>query len=300
MSAARVPLRRWAGTMAVALLLAAGCASAGVWQWSRHVARSAAVSLIQTNYQADVVPLDQLLGPDDAALPPDAVWRPVAVQGHYLTGDPVLLRNRPVDGQPGFHVLEPFAVTEGTLAGSTLVVDRGWVATGADSSAAGTVPEPPTGAVQLVVRLRADEPASRRQAPPEQVQAISVQQVEAASADGPWPDLLPAYGMAVSEGGTAPADLGRLPTPSTDLGPHLSYAFQWWLFGVGAVVGGIVLLVREGRDDAPDGATEPDDATEPAAAARPDHPRRAPASSRRRRPTAEQEEDAIIDAQLGR
>jgi cytochrome oxidase assembly protein ShyY1 len=269
--------------MAVALLLAAGCASAGVWQWSRHVARSAAVSLIQTNYQADVVPLDQLLGPDDAALPPDAVWRPVAVQGHYLTGDPVLLRNRPVDSQPGFHVLEPFVITEGGLAGSTLVVDRGWVPTGADSSAAESMPQPPTGTVQVVVRLRPDEPRSSRPAPAAQVHAISVEQVRDASAASPWPDLLPTYGMAVTENGAAPVGLGRLPAPSTSLGSHLSYAFQWWVFALGAVVGGVVLLVREGRTgDEADGA------------------QRVPASTRRRRPTAEQEEDALIDAQLHR
>jgi cytochrome oxidase assembly protein ShyY1 len=280
-------LRRAATTVLVAVVVAAGCVVAGVWQWNRHTDRAAAVALVEANYEATPVPLEQLVGTEP--LPPGDVWRPVTAEGRYL-GDPVLLRNRPVGGVPGFHVLDALAVTKGPLAGTVLVVDRGWVPTGEDGSDADGVPAAPAGPVSVVVRLRADEPDSRRDAPPGQVQAIAVDQVReawAAATDRPglWtgPDL-GAYGALESEDGAAAAGLGPLPKPSTDPGPHLSYAFQWWVFAVGALVGAGVLLTRDAREQ----RRPPDDASEGPQDVR---------VRRRRRPTAEEEEDALLDAQ---
>ncbi len=76
-----------------------------------------------------------------------------------------------------------------------------------------------------------------------------------------------------------PEGLGPLELPSTDLGPHLSYAFQWWVFAAGALVGAVILLRRD--EPAPD------------CGRRPPPPRPAP----RRRGRAEEEEDALLDAQ---
>lgn len=273
-------LRRWASVMGVAVLVAVGCATAGVWQWHRHLARSAAAALVEANYDADPVPVADLLGAA-GQLPAGDVWRPVLVVGHYRPGASVLLRNRPVDGQPAFHVLETLVVDDGALTGSVLVVDRGWVPTGDDPAQPAAVPQTPPGTVDVVVRLRPQEPDSSRGAPPGQVQAIAVDQVLAASgATGRAPDVL-AYGVVASEDGAPVRDLGAVPRPDTDLGPHLSYAFQWWVFAVGALVGGVLLGVRDARslDGAPAGGTV------------------APAPSRRRRPTAEEEEDALLDAQ---
>ena len=280
-------LRRAATTVLVAVVVAAGCVVAGVWQWNRHTDRAAAIALVEANYEATAVPLEQLVGTEP--LSPGDVWRPVTLKGRYL-GDPVLLRNRPVGGVPGFHVLAPLLVTSGPLAGSVLVVDRGWVPTGDDGSDADSVPSAPGGSVSVVVRLRADEPDSRRDAPLGQVQAIAVDQVRDAwvTATG-QPELwtgqdLGAYGALESEDGAAAAGLGRLPKPSTDPGPHLSYAFQWWVFALGALVGAGVLLTRDAREQ----RRPPDDASDDPQEVR---------VRRRRRPTAEEEEDALLDAQ---
>ncbi|MBC7290041.1 MAG: hypothetical protein H5T83_01730, partial [Actinotalea sp.] len=109
------------------------------------------------------------------------------------------------------------------------------------------------------------------------------------------------YGGLVSEDGAAAAGLGRLPAPQTSLGTNLSYAFQWWVFAVGALVAPLVLLRKERRDAAE--AAEADDAGDaldgtPAGPAVPARSAR-PAPRRRRRPTAEEEEDALLDAQTG-
>lgn len=300
--------------MAVAGLVAAGCVAAGIWQWHRHEQRSVAVERVLTNYDAAPVEITRLLadGPAGASptLPDEAVWHPATVHGRYLTGDtgsrgPVLLRNRPVGGVPGFHVLAPFEVTEGGLAGAVLVVDRGWVHTGGDSSQPASTPPVPTGPVDLVVRLRPDEPASTRDAPAGQVHSIAVDQVRTA-AGGAWPAeaTLPLYGQAVSENGAAPPGLGPLARPGTDLGSHLSYTFQWWVFALGALAGGVLLAVREDRTAAGDRVTpsggngqEPGRRYGGAPGSDPGT-KSARRPARRRRPTAEEEEDALIDAQL--
>ena len=298
-------VRRWAGTVAVAVLVAAVCTAAGAWQWYRHTERSAAIAVVEANYGAAPVPLGEALGAG-ARLDPADVWRPARVRGEYLDAV-VLLRNRPVGGQAGFHVLTPLRVVDGPLAGSVLVVDRGWVPTGADSSEAASVPVTPDGVVDVVVRLRADEAPSDRGAPPGQVQAIHAAQVrDATGAAWPAEATLPLYGAAVTEDGAAPDGLGRLERPSTDPGSHLSYAFQWWVFAVGALVGCGWLIAREersaraGADDGAPPTAAPSTIPPAAGTAGPrgtDAPRLAAKrpTPRRRRPTAEEEEDAILD-----
>src|SRR5450756_1162373 len=54
-------LRRTVGVLAVAVLVAAGCVQAGIWQWGRHQDRSLAASLLETNYDAAPVPLADLM-----------------------------------------------------------------------------------------------------------------------------------------------------------------------------------------------------------------------------------------------
>lgn len=289
-------LRRWLATIAVAIVVASACVGAGLWQWHRHVDRAAAIDLVEQNYGAPPAALQTLVDGPGQPLRADAVWRQASARGRYLDA-PVLLRNRPVDSRPGFHVLAPFLVEEGPLAGSVLVVDRGWVPTGEVGSADVEAPDAPAGGIDLLVRLRAAERPAVRNAPDGQVQAIAPDQVRTAADDPAWPAqaTLGAYGVLVAEDGRVPADLGPLPAPSTDPGPHLSYAFQWWVFALGALVGCAVLIRREsGQDDAPD--LSPADA--PAAAGAPARAR--PQRSRRRGPTAEEEEDAILDAQQAR
>ncbi|GEA90202.1 SURF1 family cytochrome oxidase biogenesis protein [Cellulomonas cellasea] len=296
-------VRRALALVLVALVVATGCAFAGRWQWNRHVARDALIRVVERNYAAEPVPLDEVLPAADAALATDDVWRRAVVTGRYLPEATVLLRNRPVESTPGYHVLVPLLIEEGGEPGAVLVVNRGFVGMGTDGSAAVDVPAPPAGTVEVTVRLRLDEPRARAAAAG-QVQAISVAQVldqapDGSALDGRTPYR--AYGALADEDPAPVQALVPLPAPSTDPGSHLSYAFQWWTFALGALVGFCVLARRElvdarvADEDEPDGAGAPgpgDDGTPPAAS-------RAPRPARRDRgPSAEDVEDALIDAQL--
>src|SRR3954447_11947572 len=124
--------RRATGLVLVALVVATACTFLGRWQWNRHVWRDHAISVVKANARAEPVPLDEVLPTADSPLADDDVWRRVEVVAHYAPDAGALLRNRPVNGTPAYHVLVPFVVedasagtaAEPTLAGTVLVVDR--------------------------------------------------------------------------------------------------------------------------------------------------------------------------------
>jgi cytochrome oxidase assembly protein ShyY1 len=266
---------RWLGGAVLAVALSAGCVLLGTWQWDRREQRLAANAPVVENYDADPVPVAAVLPAPDAVLPRTREWTPVRTTGVYVPDETLLVRNRPLDGRPGYHVLVPLRLD----AGGVLVVDRGWVPTGQTGRRPDAVPPPPVGDLEVVVRLRRPEPASDRAAPRGQLHRIDLQAVAAAlgPSGGEQTLVSGAYGVLDREdpaGSPAPV---RLPRPDVDEGPHLSYTFQWFVFAVGALVGYVVLARRT------------------AAELRGDVPAPSPPVRPRRR-SAEEEEDALLDA----
>jgi cytochrome oxidase assembly protein ShyY1 len=291
--------RQWIVLAVAAVVLAALCLVAGRWQWERAESRNAEIDLVNANWSAPAVPADQILAGPGAVVPDTDVWQRVELEGHYVTDATVLLRNRPVAGRNGYHVLVPF---ETRLDGQevVIVINRGTVPLGTDGSRPDAIPAPPSGTVTVVASLRADEPPSDRDAPPGQVQAISTEQVLAAGPDGgSWAEgrTVGAYGALRTEDPAPQTALATLPKPDTDPGSHLSYAFQWGIFAIGAV-GGYILLWRRERGalrgetvSAGDLLLASDDRSDADGV-------RARRPARERRRTAEDEEDALIEAQL--
>jgi cytochrome oxidase assembly protein ShyY1 len=277
---------RWLRLIGLTILISLACSGAGWWQWTRHTARLSAVEQVVANYDAPPVPIQDILDDPGAPLPADDVWRPVSASGTFPAGGTVLLRNRPVSGTPALHVLAPLVVTMRDGGSAVLVVDRGWLPAGSEEEPA-QLPGLPAGDVAVVVRLRAAEGPANRAAP--QGQAYTVNPAEILQLSGVGEDVkalpvLAAYGILGQERPASADAPERLPRPDTDLGTHLSYTFQWWVFALGAYVGLAVLARREA-----------------AALAAPAEARARGLSSGvpgGRRRSAEQEEDALIDEQL--
>ena len=61
-----------------------------------------------------------------------------------------------------------------------------------------------------------------------------------------------AYGDLAAEDPAPATSPLREPRPALDEGPHLSYALQWVVFAIGALVGFVVLARRTAQDDADD------------------------------------------------
>src|SRR5699024_3003895 len=82
----------------------------------------------------------------------DREWRLVTSTGQWHPDSEALLRLRPVDGEPVFHVLTVFEPTEG----EPILVNRGHIPVGENN----TVPDyaaPPAGTVDITSRVRAAE-----------------------------------------------------------------------------------------------------------------------------------------------
>lgn len=216
---------RWLGYLAVAVVFATVCVLLSNWQVSRLEEKRLENSRVLENYERDPVPIAQVL--DGLSDWRDAdEWTPVSMTGSYLEAEQVLVRNRPRNGQPGFEVLTPLRLTDG----SVFVVNRGWLPTGNAQDLPDAIPAPPTGTVTVTARLKPGEPSlPGRGAPDGQIATIELAQF-ADRLDAPV--YIGAYGLMESE---VPAPAERpLAASKPDLGEgsHLSYALQWIVFGL--------------------------------------------------------------------
>ena len=116
-----------------------------------------------------------------------------------------------------------------------------------------------------------------------------------------YPLLTGAYGQLASEAPSVQDMPFPFPKPSTEEGTHLSYSLQWFAFGVLMFIGFGYAARQQARNaaiDAEDAEAQAGDgdsgvfmhSSGPVA-------RRRPAPRKRKNATAEEEEDAILDAQ---
>ncbi len=218
------------GGLALAAAFAVVCVGLGRWQWGRYEDRQVRAAAVTAHYTAAPALLGSAVG--RLPLSEDDQWLRVTATGRYATVQPLLVRNRALDGQPGLEVLVPLEL-DGSLAGRRLVVDRGWVPNADSASQLPAVPAVPTGDVTVQGWLRSGEADLGKDLPAGQLASIDLGTVEAQTggAGGAGGEVLDAYLDLESEttGAGTPARPAPLETPDTGLGPHQAYAFQWWL-----------------------------------------------------------------------
>lgn len=260
--------RRWVGIVALALIVTLTCTLLGRWQYHRYQGKAHQMDLVAANYDAAPAPLTDELDPP---FEPGLEWLPVELTGTFV-GETVVLPQRGVRGSAGDHLLGVLALSGGDRL---VVVDRGWYPVDEFDDPTVDQPPPPTGEVTVTGRLRPAEAPSDRGIRDDQVFVINPGQVLAAAGLSAEQGALASTGYLQGMPGPAQAGLQSFPAPAEDLGPHLSYAFQWWVFALGALVGLVILARREAAMEAGE----------------------APPPRRRARDAVE--EDALIDAQLG-
>jgi cytochrome oxidase assembly protein ShyY1 len=222
--------RRWLGYLGLAVLFAAICVALSMWQVARTNEAREGNRLIHENYTAEPRPLAEML-PELDSYDPEQEWSQVSMTGRYLSDQQLLVRNRPMEGNPGFDQLVPLLLDDG----SVFVVDRGWLPTGNEQDAPDAVPQPTRGEVSVVVRIRAGQPTfDGRTAQPGQIATIHLPTV-AELVDRPT--YTGAYGLMVSESPAVAEVPKSYAEPSLNEGLHISYAIQWILFGIMAFFG---------------------------------------------------------------
>jgi cytochrome oxidase assembly protein ShyY1 len=232
--------RRWVGLLVVALLVALGCVLLGRWQLDRLGQRHERNDLLRRNLTSAPVAPGELLAVGREPRDGDQFAR-VRAAGRYDEDRRLLVRTRPFQGRVGYYVLSPFV----TDAGPALLVVRGWVPGGPTAESLPDVPPPPSGEVTVTARIRQSEPPSTTGTPPEgQVTRIDV---PAIATTLPYP-VYGGYGEVTAEQPRLRDRPERLPAPEPSEGPHLAYAFQWFLFALLALGGYVVLARREETD----------------------------------------------------
>ena len=222
--------RRYLGYLALAIVFSIACVALSHWQVDRLNETRTANNLVERNFDSTPTPLAEVL-PTLTSYTGSQEWKQVTVSGRYLTDQQLLVRNRPLDGNPGFEVLDPLLLDDGTV----FIIDRGYVPTGNHQDLPDTIPEPSSGRVTVVARLQASEPTFDNQtAGKGQVSTIHLPRV--AELVGK-PTFTRAYGLMVHETPAAATNPMPQPKPQLDEGLHISYAIQWILFGIMAFLG---------------------------------------------------------------
>lgn len=269
--AAYRPRRVAITALAVLAAMALGIV-AGNWQWNRYETKLHAANAQAAAQGKPVADLESLID-RDAVGPGSAEWRTATVTG-VLDSDALLeLRGRRVDNQASLQYLTWLH----TPSGRSVLINLGW-----QPRSGATAPTLPDGSVTITGIVRAFEADNGRpgtRITPNQMSGV----------DG---DVIPAYLMARSTCDSSGCLRSLEPTPMPDLslGPHLSYALQWWLLTAVAAPLGIWVTRRDAlhereRQGVEDGQPE---------SSAPPKPPKAPKRARQRRePTDEEIEDAL-------
>ncbi|MEO0024460.1 MAG: hypothetical protein RL196_901 [Actinomycetota bacterium] len=220
--------RRYVAWLLLVALFSVACVFLSQWQFDRRSQVVAVMNTIALNYGKAAVPLEKALPDLTSPLPNSKKWLPVTVTGHYLPEMTTLVRNRPLGGYPGFEVLVPFLARNNQV----VIIDRGWLPTGNAQDSPDEVPVPNIEELTLVGRLMPTEAALNRTAPTGQIPSIDLPSLATMNSAQTY---INAYLTLESESVAQP-QAKLLPKPSIGEGNHLSYAIQWIIFSVLAIV----------------------------------------------------------------
>lgn len=225
---------KWLFTTLLVFAGTAVCIRLGLWQLDRLEQRRAFNAQVETMRAASPLDLNESTPQDIASME----WRSVIISGEYDFENQVALRNQYNEGIYGFHLITPLL-----SKGTAVLVDRGWIPAGSDSSAEDwrVYDEPGTVIVTGQVRLGQGKPAfgGVADAPPMNGTRLEVWNnldLEKISAQIPYP-ILGVYIQPVVDPGDTTPPIPYQPIIELTEGSHFGYALQWFTFAVILFVG---------------------------------------------------------------
>jgi surfeit locus 1 family protein len=222
-----------------AALAAAGCAAfIALGNWQTHRAQEKRALAAKVDAALAGAPLRLPAHQVEAAT---FTLRRVVAQGEFVPAHTVFLDNKMHQGRVGYEVVTPLRLAGGTLH---VLVDRGWAPAGPRRNLLPQVPTP--GGEQRIEGLalghlpRAFEPFARV---PQGRVWQNLRLADFSRASGLT--LLP---LVIEQWSDTPDGLVRdWPRPDSGAARNESYALQWYLFAVLALVLFVVHSFREGR-----------------------------------------------------
>ncbi len=239
---------RYVVLMAIAVALAIGCISAGVWQVHRYDWKRSTNDVLRTNDKRQPEPVGQVLG-TGAPAGKGVQFRRVTATGRYDAAHQLVVRQREVNSSPAFLVVTPLR----TDAGAELVVVRGWMPMTQAANRTPRIPAPPAGPVTVHGRAYPSEPAkSTRGLPAGQIDRLNITELR---------DMLgtTVYGGYVELTDSEPRQSGLSAFPRPDMSnpaggafelQHLAYVVQWFIFaGIALAAPFILMRIERRRED---------------------------------------------------
>jgi surfeit locus 1 family protein len=222
-----------------AALAAAGCAAfIALGNWQTHRAQEKRALAAKVDAALAGAPITLPAHQVEAA---DFVMRRVVAQGEFVPAHTVFLDNKIHQGRVGYEVVTPLRLAGGTLH---VLVDRGWAPAGPRRDLLPQIPTPRgeqrIEGLALSHLPRAFEPFRRT---PQGRVWQNVRRADFARVSGLA--LLP---LVIEQRSDTPDGLVRdWPRPDTGAARNQSYALQWYLFAVLALVLFVVHSFRVGR-----------------------------------------------------
>jgi cytochrome oxidase assembly protein ShyY1 len=210
----------------------------GFWQLRRLDGRKAQNRAIVEAQHAPPKALTSIIGGrkiSEVRLPE---WQQIEVDGVYDHDREVLVRARSYNGRPGYHVLTPLRLADGTA----LIVNRGWVPFTIPAGRPTAVGLPPGGAVHVIGRVRPTQhPGTLETADPSQGVLTELNRADIVRLAKQLPYAInDSYIELTAQTPPQPGGIDAVPAlialPALDEGPHFSYAVQWFLFSTLAVL----------------------------------------------------------------
>ncbi|GAB4503489.1 MAG: SURF1 family protein [Anaerolineales bacterium] len=228
--------RRWILTTLLVLLGGAVCVRLGIWQLDRLEQRRAFNAHVRAMWQAE--PLTLTGQPDEDLTAME--YRAVVVSGTYDFENQVALRNRYYQNQPGYHLLTPLLLDDG----SAVLIERGWIP--ADGNAAPAdwrqYDQPGRVTVRGQIRLGQSKPdlggvPDPTLAPGQtRLDFWNIVNLERIRQQMPYP-LLEVFVQPETDPADETPPIPYQPEIELTEGPHLGYAGQWFTFAAILVLG---------------------------------------------------------------
>ena len=215
------------------------------WQWHRLQDRQVVNAEIQAQINKEPVPISDLIVEVDGAksVPEDTQWRTVEITGVWLQDSQVLVRKKSLESDLGLWVVTPLQLADGTI----VMINRGWTAAANSAVDSPVVSNVPVGTIEVLGRLR-DVTERTKPAPTDLPEGQVDRIVPTEIVDSP-DTLTNAYvEMTASRPESLSSEIRSLPAPEVTEGAHRSYAIQWIFFEIMTVIGWIILVRNEVKE----------------------------------------------------
>ena len=212
----------------------------GLWQLDRLDSKQKLNQEVEERTASALIPIQDAVDSSDPwSIGESLKFRRVTAEGQYRDEDSVLIRNRSLNGAPGYWLLTPLRISEDIA----VVVNRGWIPLSAEDFSPKSL-----GKVTISGLIQETKGASGLQKSDpsggvlKSLGRVDLQRYQEQLSYGIYPIYLQLeFQQPDNEEQGIPLKLER---PNFDDGPHLNYAVQWFSFAAVFSIGYPVVLWR--------------------------------------------------------